>query len=173
MRLAQLATALGAELGDLAAVPGAVKGVLESPSPAVEPPERLLELTGAGPNQWTAAEGALKIREASYVAAEGLSVEQLLHGPAVALREGDALVCLDGGGPGADRLAEVGGILESHGARVHRISHTALGEQLSVFPLTVAVQRIALECAQRLGTDPDNFGYDLPGRKAAWEAVDL
>jgi glucosamine--fructose-6-phosphate aminotransferase (isomerizing) len=48
-----------------------------------------------------------------------------------------------------------------------------LGEPLSIFPLTVAVQRIALECAEALGTDPDAFGYDVPGRQAAWEAVEL
>ena len=38
----------------------------------VGPPQRLLEFVGAGPNQWTAAEGALKVRETAYVAAEGL-----------------------------------------------------------------------------------------------------
>ena len=47
------------------------------------------------------------------------------------------------------------------------------GESLSIFPLTVAVQRIALESAEALGTDPDAFGYDVPGRKEAWEAVEL
>jgi glucosamine--fructose-6-phosphate aminotransferase (isomerizing) len=39
--------------------------------------------------------------------------------------------------------------------------------------LTAAVQRIALEAAETLGTDPDAFGYDVPGRKETWEAVDL
>ena len=85
MRLAQIAETLGADLGDLAAVPDAVAGVLAAPGPVVEPPDRLLELMGAGPNAWTAAEGALKVREASYVATEGLSSEQFLHGPSVAL----------------------------------------------------------------------------------------
>ncbi len=66
----------------------------------VKAPPRLLELTGAGPNQWTAAEGALKVRETSRVATEGLSVEQFFHGPSVAVDERDTLVCLDGGGPG-------------------------------------------------------------------------
>ena len=48
------------------------------------PPARSLEFIGAGPNQWTAAEGALKVRETAYVAASGLAVEQYLHGPSVA-----------------------------------------------------------------------------------------
>ena len=30
-----------------------------------------------------------------------------------------------------------------------------------------------LEAAEALGTDPDAFGYDVPGREAAWEAVNL
>jgi glutamine---fructose-6-phosphate transaminase (isomerizing) len=173
IRLAQLAEALGAELGELDAVPAAVKAALDGPGPGVEPPDRLLEFTGAGANQWTAAEGALKVREAALVASEGLNVEQLLHGPLVALREGDALVCLDGGGPGSKRIEEVAGLAEANGATPYRVQQTGLGEPLSIFPLTVAVQRVALECSERLGTNPDAFGYDQPGRKDAWEQVPL
>ena len=54
MRLAQIAEALGADLGDLAAVPDAVASVLAAPGPVIDPPDRLLELIGAGPNAWTA-----------------------------------------------------------------------------------------------------------------------
>lgn len=63
--------------------------------------------------------------------------------------------------------------MEAGGAHVHRIAARELGEQLSIFPLTVAVQRIALECAEALGTDPDAFGYDVPGREAVWESLEL
>ena len=66
--------------------------VLDLPGPLIEVPQRLVELIGAGPNAWTAQEGALKIREASYVAAEGLSSEQFFHGPSVALDAQDTLV---------------------------------------------------------------------------------
>jgi glucosamine--fructose-6-phosphate aminotransferase (isomerizing) len=155
-RLAQLAVALGADLGRLDAVPGAVGEALAAPSPGVELPERGLELVGAGPNQWTAAEGALKIREAAHLFTEGLALEQLLHGPGFALGARDALVCLDGGGPGSERLAQLAGALESRGARVYRFAAAELGEPLSVFPLTVTVQRIALEFAEQLGADPDD-----------------
>ena len=173
VRLAQLAVALGSPLGDLEAVPAAVEDMLARRPVGVGPPERLLELTGAGPNQWTAAEGALKVRETSLVATEGLAVEQLLHGPLVALGERDALVALDGGGPGRDRLRQVVRLVESFGTRVHTVEAAELGEPLSVFPLTVAVQLIALECAEALGTDPDSFGRDLPGREAALAEVPL
>ena len=173
MRLAQLAVALGADLGPLAAVPDAVAGIVDGPPIGVEPPERGLEFIGAGPNQWTAAEGALKIRETAYVAAQGLAVEQYLHGPSVAAGPADTLVALNGGGPGEERLLAVARSAESCGVTVRSIEAKAGGELLSVFPLTAAVQRIALEAAERLGTNPDSFGRDVPARAHALDGIDL
>jgi len=172
MRLAQLARALGARLDGLEDVPSAVEAALEREL-GVEPPPRLLEFVGAGPNQWTAAEGALKVRETSRIATEGMSVEQFFHGPSVAIDERDQLVCLDGGGPGSERLRAVAAAAEACGARVRLVEETALPEALSIFPLTVCVQRFALELAEQVGADPDVFGYDVPGRKEAWTALAL
>ena len=42
-----------------------------------------------------------------------------------------------------------------------------------MFPLTAAVQRIALELAEQLGTNPDSFGRDVPVRAAALEHIQL
>jgi glucosamine--fructose-6-phosphate aminotransferase (isomerizing) len=173
-RLAQLATALGADVGHLDAIPGAVQRVLEQPGPLLATvPDRLVELIGAGPNAWTAAEGALKIREASYLAAEGLSSEQFFHGPSVALDARDALVVLDGGGPMAARTEKIAAAVEVTGAHVARFAaDPALGEALSIFPLTVVVQRIALELAEARGVSPDRFRYEEdPRREAAFEGV--
>jgi glucosamine--fructose-6-phosphate aminotransferase (isomerizing) len=166
-RLAQLAVTLGAELGEIEAIPAAVRAALDAPAPAVAPPERGLDFVGGGPNAWTAAEGALKVREAAHLFTAGWSTEQLLHGPSWALGPADALVCLDGGGPDAERLAELADAIEGHGARVHRFAARELGEALSVFPLTVAVQRIALDSAVLLGTDPDNV------RPPEWDDIGL
>jgi glucosamine--fructose-6-phosphate aminotransferase (isomerizing) len=166
-RLAQLAVILGAELRTLEAVPAAVEAALDAPGPAVELPERGLEFVGAGPNQWTAAEGALKVREAAHVFTEGLAVEQLLHGPAFALGPADALVSLDGGGAGSRRLTELADAIEARGTRVYRFAAPELGEPLSVFPLTVIVQRIALEFALLLGTDPDDV------RPEEWRGIEI
>jgi glutamine---fructose-6-phosphate transaminase (isomerizing) len=166
MRVAQLARALGAEL-DLEAVPDAVAAFVSGPSPGVELPVRGLDFVGAGPNQWTAAEGALKVREAAHVFTSAYAVEQLLHGPGFALEERDALVCLDGGGPGRERLAELSAAIESRGARVYRFATTALAEQLSIFPLTAIVQRIALDFALLLGTDPDDVAPPV------WKSMEL
>ena len=129
MRLAQLAVAQGADLGDLAAVPDAVARVLGHPGPSSTRPAPA-RADGAGPNGWTAQEGALKVREAAYVATEGLSSEQFLHGPSVALDEQDTLVVLDGGGPGASARRRSQARWRSTGARVVRLSERDLGEPL-------------------------------------------
>jgi glutamine---fructose-6-phosphate transaminase (isomerizing) len=172
MRLAQLARVLGAPLDGLDEVPDAVERALDAKRDSVPVPERLIEFIGGGVNQWTAAEGALKIREAAYVASEGLAVEQFLHGPSVALRASDHLVCLDGGGDWSERVQEIGDAAGRSGVPVTRIVECDLAEPLSVFALTVAVQRIALESAEALGTDPDSFGRDVPGRES-WDAITL
>ncbi|MEO9174113.1 MAG: hypothetical protein ABI317_01280 [Gaiellales bacterium] len=171
LRLAQLASALGAPLGELAAIPEAVSHVLTASREPIGPPARLLELVGAGTNAWTAAEGALKAREAAYVATEGMGVEQYVHGPSVAVGAGDTLVVLDGGGPWRARLDEAAAASAEAGAVVHRIDEPGIGEPLSIFPLTAAVQRIALELSETLGTNPDTFGAELPGHER-WTALE-
>lgn len=173
MRLAQLAVELGAPLDRLSEVPDAVAAEAAGGPAGVPPPARLLEFAGMGVDAWTAAEGALKTRETSYVACSGGNCEQILHGPSVALTTGDALVCLDGGGQNADRLEELARVVAAQGASVHRFSRTDLGALLSIFPLTVVVQKIAVESAEALGANPDSFGKDLPGRADAWNRVTL
>jgi len=172
LRVAQLAQQLGAPIANLANVPQAVAAELDAGPTGVAAPARLLEFTGVGINAWTAAEGALKIRETAYVASEGLACENLLHGPAVALGDADAMVCLEGGTE-TERLDNLARVVGIQGATVYKFSRTALGPDLSIFPLTVLVQKIAAEAAEWLGTNPDSFGLDLPGRAAAWESIRL
>ena len=173
IRLAQIAVALGADLGPLDSVPDAVAAVVDGPPIGVAPPRRSLEFIGAGPNQWTAAEGALKVRETAYVAASGMNVEQYLHGPSVAPGADDTLICLNGGGPGEERLLAVARSAESCQVTVRVITMDQPSELLSVFPLTAAVQKIALETAERLGTNPDSFGRDVPSRAQAMDGIAL
>jgi glucosamine--fructose-6-phosphate aminotransferase (isomerizing) len=155
LRAAQLALTLGAHLPRLGEVPAAVEDAYRGrQGDRLTPPARLIEFTGGGINQWTAAEGALKIREAAYVASEG------------------RLVCLDGGGAWSARIAEVAQAAEQAGVPVTRVADDRLGELLSIFPLTVAVQRIALEAAETLGVNPDSFGLDQPGHEG-WDRLEL
>ena len=86
--LARLTVALGGaewSAEELAALPGLVEGAGAEPLPVEAPPPRLTVLFGAGPAAITAREGALKLREASRVLAEGFESEYLLHGSAVPL----------------------------------------------------------------------------------------
>jgi glucosamine--fructose-6-phosphate aminotransferase (isomerizing) len=171
LRLAQMAHTLGAQL-DLEHVPEAVAAALTRERAPLAPPARLLEFIGGGSNAWTAAEGALKAREASYVATEGLGVEQYVHGPSVAIGELDTLVVLDGGGPWSARLQEAASATAAAGALVHRVAERTLGEPLSIFPLTAAVQRIALELSEARATNPDTFGAELPGHDR-WASLEF
>ena len=172
LRLAQLAAHLGADLGPLEEVPAAVAAELEAEPAGVPVPARFMQFAGVGINAWTAAEGALKIAEAAFVASEGLSTESTIHGPAAALGADDALVCLDGG-TGSSRIDDLIHVVSAHGTAVHRFDRTGLGPMLSVFPLTVVVQKIAAEASEARGTNPDSFGRDLPGREEAWNAIRL
>ena len=61
----------------------------------------------------------------------------------------------------------VAGAIEARGTRVYRFDAPELGEPLSVFPLTVTVQRIALGFALQLGTDPDDVSPD------EWKTIGL
>jgi glucosamine--fructose-6-phosphate aminotransferase (isomerizing) len=90
----------------------------------------------------------------------------------VALGARDTLVVLDGGGPWSPRLEEAANATADAGAIVHRITARTLGEPLSIFPLTAAVQRMALELSEALGTNPDTFGAELPGHER-WSALEF
>src|SRR5260370_6633002 len=83
LRAAQLARALGADLPGLAEIPSAAdrahRAGYEDP-PLAPPPVRLMEFIGGGIHQGAAPEGALKIREAPYVARRGLGGGPFLPG---------------------------------------------------------------------------------------------
>ena len=87
--LALIAGEAGAEgLGPEAvlAAADATAAVLDAPGLGELPePERLLVIAGFGPGAVTAREGALKLREAARLTAEGYDAEFLLHGSAVPL----------------------------------------------------------------------------------------
>jgi glucosamine--fructose-6-phosphate aminotransferase (isomerizing) len=90
----------------------------------------------------------------------------------VALDDQDTLVVLDGGGPMAERTEAIASAVAVTGAKVARFPQRELGEALSVFPLTVVVQRIALELSEARGVSPDRFRYEQdPRREAAFEAL--
>ena len=101
-------------------------------------------------------------------------MEQFFHGPSVAVDEArHARVPRRGRGRGRSGCSRSPPPPCQCGARVHVLPRLPLPEPLSIFPLTVLVQRIALELAEQVESDPDVFGYDVPGRKEVWTALTL
>jgi glucosamine--fructose-6-phosphate aminotransferase (isomerizing) len=157
--LARLAHALGADAFAppvLARIPDAVRAAIDSPgTEAIAQPPRLLVISGEGPASVTAREGALKLREASRLPAEGYDVEYLLHGHAVPLTGDDHLVTL----VPPDTQGLVAGVEDA--ARRARVAVTRVEETSGLptlvgqIPLTVRLQLLALRFATERGYDPD------------------
>ena len=109
--LALIAAELGAEgLGPdavVAAADATETAIAEPGLDGLPEPARLLCSRGSGPGAVTAREGALKLREAARLTAEGYDAEMLLHGSAVPLGPDDALLVLGSGRDGDDFLGQL------------------------------------------------------------------
>ena len=119
-------------------------------------PARSVVLIGSGPWGITAREGALKIREAARMLAEGFDAERFLHGNAVPYTASDGLVLL---APDADPdglVAALGAAARTEGLQVSELpGDIALGPVLGQIPLTVRLQLLADRFAILRGQDPD------------------
>jgi glutamine---fructose-6-phosphate transaminase (isomerizing) len=152
--LALIAGELGAEgLG-----PEAVLAAADATASALAEPEelpraqRLTVLAGLGPEAVTAREGALKLREAARLPAEGFDAEYLLHGNAVPLNPDDALIVLGSDGDGF--LAGLAKAAREAGLAVGELAQEG-DELLAQIPLTARLQLLALRRAEAGGHDPD------------------
>lgn len=166
LALAMIASAMGADSlspDKLALVPGSVRNAIETSSANQVSPARSLTFIGAGPAAMTAAEGALKAREAARMATVGYDAEYFLHGSAAPLTSEDRLVALTT--PDEDGLVEaIARTAEAQGIAVSRIGEPApLPTVLAQIPLVVRLQLLALRLATQRGTDPDKV---ITGR---WE----
>jgi glutamine---fructose-6-phosphate transaminase (isomerizing) len=178
IRLAQLAVALGspswkAELGRL---PDAIRAALALRPQVSEAMDRLrfgrvVHFVGGGPAYPTALEGALKLREASYLSAEGHEVESILHGPLISLNAEDSVVLMAQTGATLERTAELTAALHEIGtptlavgpsaahltAAAARLQTPAIDELLAPIVNVVPLQWLALEVSRRVGVDADSF----------------
>jgi glucosamine--fructose-6-phosphate aminotransferase (isomerizing) len=172
--LARLSGAVGKPGFDerqLSELPGRVRSAAQAPAVLDTAPERLLVLAGVGPGGVTAREGALKLREGAQLPAEGYEAEYLLHGTAVPLHRGDALVAIQ---PSDDRF----GLLEllsaaaaSEGLDVRTVDEAdGLHPVLAQIPLTVRLQRLASDLADARGTDPDHVIRGSWAEDRLWQA---
>jgi glucosamine--fructose-6-phosphate aminotransferase (isomerizing) len=191
--LAQIAASLGegrraagsgAFRGALEQLPDQVAGVLERHAEvvpiALEAARRRIYAIGGGPNEATAIEAVIKVREAAQGWIDGLAAEQFLHGPLVAANAGDVAVVVHVPGAAASRAAEIARVLGAIGARLWVIGEPvpdladatvfalpAVTELISPLLTVVPVQMLAYEMAVARGINPDLFRRDDPRYAAA------
>ena len=141
-------------------------------------PARRMAFAGGGPNEATATEGALKVKEAAYMTAEGDGVEQFLHGPIVGTHAGDLFVLCGVEGPSATRLRETARGAREIGLRVVAVGIDLEGaapvipmppvpEALSPALTVVPLQLLACFLAAERGTNPDSFRQEVEAYKRA------
>jgi glutamine---fructose-6-phosphate transaminase (isomerizing) len=162
----------------LAALPEIVERTLVETAPQVKQLVRHLDghklvlFLGRGLLYAVALEGALKLKEITYVAAEGYPAGELKHGPIALISPGSPVVALV---PGAGTLREkmIGNIQEvkARGAVVIAVAladddeiaeHATvvvrlppIAEPFSPIPFVVPLQFLAYYMAQHIGTDVD------------------
>ena len=171
--LGRLAGALGGEEWDeaqLAGLPSLVEAAGAEPLLVERPPRRLTVICGAGPAAVTAREGALKLREAARMLAEGFESEYLLHGSAVPLDADDLLIAVD---PAGDATGLTAGLVRAathEGLAVVSLDPPAdLHPLLAQIPITVRLQLVASRWADVRHLDPDRVILGGWADDALWQ----
>jgi glucosamine--fructose-6-phosphate aminotransferase (isomerizing) len=133
---------------------------------------RRLWLVGAGPDEIAAREGALKIKETSYSQAEGMGLEEMIHGPFQCSEPADCFILLANAGAGQDRALAFASMVHAIDAQL-----LVLGDQrgcdnsgtLLRFPVPagpapfasiaaiVVLQLLSYHLALIKSTNPDSF----------------
>lgn len=143
--------------------------------------ERVI-LFGAGPNWATALEGALKIKETSYAAADASENEQILHGPFSEIDSRATLVALLAGVPADERARTV--LISAGEIRALRVAIAVPAanrdlavefvaeippcpEWLSPLVLLIPVQWLTYYIAVERGINPDTGRQDQAGHARA------
>jgi glucosamine--fructose-6-phosphate aminotransferase (isomerizing) len=154
--LAVLGRMLGVELRE---VPRLLREALALPAPLEEARalagcEKIV-VTGFGLDAITASEAALKLKEATFQWAEGLAVEQALHGPHAALHSGMGAILIPPAGDDAGRTAALRLLCEERKLAVVQPRIPECPEPLRPLVAAVPLQRLAAEIARLRGGDPD------------------
>jgi glutamine---fructose-6-phosphate transaminase (isomerizing) len=142
---------------DVMRLPDLVAAAALRPPVLDHEPERLLVLAGVGPGAVTAREGALKLREAARLPAEGYEAEYLLHGHAVPLDDRDEIILLVPAEDPEGLVEGMGIAARVEGINVIEVREAAdLPDVLAQVPMTVALQSLAAHLADVRGQDPDS-----------------
>jgi glucosamine--fructose-6-phosphate aminotransferase (isomerizing) len=136
---------------------------------------RRIWLLGGGPSAVTAEEIALKIRETSYLQAEGMSTETMLHGPFQCVEAEDLFVLVAPGGAAQVRTLEVAELVDEVGGAclvvgdgtpempgADLLAVPSVPEPFTALTCLVPLQLFAYHLAFSRGTNPDAFRTDDP-----------
>jgi glucosamine--fructose-6-phosphate aminotransferase (isomerizing) len=137
----------------------------------------------------TAQEIALKIKQTSYLQAEGMPIEAMLHGPFLCAEPEDLFVLIAPAGAAQPRVIEFAGALREVGAPTLVVSDgtpealrqetagwcpvPAVPEPFTALTCLVPLQLFAYHLALRRGTNPDVFRRDDPHFARAHARVQL
>jgi glutamine---fructose-6-phosphate transaminase (isomerizing) len=126
---------------------------------------------GAGPNYVTAREAALKVKEASYLPAEGMELEEILHGPAMSFDRQTLVVVFAPSGPSVERTRDLLAAAKKIGATTTVVSDLAnwdadyyfgipqTHEYLSPFLTIIPAYLFSYFLAVEKGKNPDYIHY--------------
>jgi glucosamine--fructose-6-phosphate aminotransferase (isomerizing) len=150
---------------------------------------RRIWVVGGGPSEVTAHEIALKIRETSYLQAEGMSIETILHGPFQCAEADDVFVLIAPAGAACSRVIEFAPMVSEIGAPYLVVSDgtpralheaaagwcavPAVPEPFTALTCLVPLQLFSYHLALRRGTNPDGFRLDDPRFDRARARVQL
>ncbi len=137
---------------------------------------RRIWLVGGGPASVAAAETALKIKETSYLQAEGLPTETMLHGPFQGVEAEDLFVLVAPDGAARERTLEIADLAGEVGAAVvvvddgagyapsgaGRLTVAPVPEPFSALTCLVPLQMFSYHLALARGTNPDSFRAEDP-----------
>lgn len=164
----------------LDAVPSLVAEALRLPAP-IEAARRLarrepVQISGFALDAVTASEAALKLKEATYVWAEGTSVELALHGPPAAMRAGMGAISISPARDDGGRTAALRGTLLrlsvetlTCGSGAEDLRFPSCDPALRPFVAVIPLQRLAAELARLTGTSPDSIHRDAEPWKSAMQ----
>ncbi len=134
-------------------------------------------LLGGGPSGVTAVETALKIKETSYLQAEGMPTETMLHGPFQCVEADDLFVLIAPAGAARERTLEVAELVEEVGAPYVIVGDETTGdppgaagvvrvpevpEPFGALTCLVPLQLFSYQLALACETNPDIFRVDDP-----------
>ncbi len=131
---------------------------------------RRIWLVGGGPGAVTAREVALKIKETSYLQAEGMPTETMLHGPFQCVEADDLFVLVAPSGAARTRTLEVAELAAEVGAPCvivgddpgAELAVPGVPEPLGTLTCLVPLQLFAYHLALARGTNPDSFRAEDP-----------